>query len=87
MTDQCALDTNGNLKDASEIGFYKSETNAKAISAKSTEPRRSGRKRQADNFALYLRAEKADNDGNPIVEAPKKNPVYSTSGEARARVH
>ncbi|KAK7056101.1 Transposase-like protein [Favolaschia claudopus] len=73
MTDQCALDTNDNLKDTSEIGFYESETNAKAISAKSTELHRSGRKRQADNFALYLRAEKADNNGNPIVEAPKKS--------------
>ena len=35
MSDQCALDANGKLKDASEIDFYESESDAKAIAAKS----------------------------------------------------
>ena len=33
MTDQCTIDANGNLKDASGIVFYESESDAKAIPA------------------------------------------------------
>jgi hypothetical protein len=34
MSDQCALDANGKLKDASEIDLYESESDSKAIAAK-----------------------------------------------------
>ncbi|KAJ7817018.1 hypothetical protein B0H13DRAFT_1923190 [Mycena leptocephala] len=57
MSDQCAPDANGNLKDASEIDFYESESDTKALAAKST----------------VFAAEKADDDGNPFIDAPKRS--------------
>ncbi|KAJ6548411.1 hypothetical protein B0H19DRAFT_1237287 [Mycena capillaripes] len=36
MSGQCALDITGNLRDASEIDFYESKSDAKALPAKST---------------------------------------------------
>ncbi|KAJ7851950.1 hypothetical protein B0H14DRAFT_3451075 [Mycena olivaceomarginata] len=49
MSDQCALDANGNFKDASEIEFYDSESDAKALPAKYTELHRGTRKRGTES--------------------------------------
>ncbi|KAJ7793441.1 hypothetical protein B0H13DRAFT_2393670 [Mycena leptocephala] len=67
MTDQCARDANGNLKDASEIDFHDSESDTKALPPKSTELRRGTRERDTNKLAQSLAAEKTDDDGNPFV--------------------
>ncbi|KAJ7877433.1 hypothetical protein B0H14DRAFT_3783555 [Mycena olivaceomarginata] len=67
MADQCALGTSGTLLDASDIPFYESESDEKALPAVSSElpQRRSTRKRKTDRMTQYLAAEKADDDGQP----------------------
>ncbi|KAJ6609173.1 hypothetical protein B0H10DRAFT_2194010 [Mycena sp. CBHHK59/15] len=67
---QCARDSDGNLKDASEIEFYESESDDKPMPAVSNEgPTRriSTRKRHTDKLTESLAAEHADDDGNPEV--------------------
>ncbi|KAJ6569196.1 hypothetical protein B0H19DRAFT_1065962 [Mycena capillaripes] len=67
MSDQCALDATGNLRDASEIDFYESESDAKALPAKSTGDgdgtvrgtdgrRNDGRARRRDGAQPYVGA-------------------------------
>ncbi|KAJ6491224.1 hypothetical protein DFH09DRAFT_1105053 [Mycena vulgaris] len=73
MSDQCARDANGNLKDASDIDFYGSESDTKALPQKTTELRRGTRKRDTDKLAKSLAAEKADDDGNPLIEGTKRS--------------
>ncbi|KAJ6603821.1 hypothetical protein B0H10DRAFT_2314925 [Mycena sp. CBHHK59/15] len=85
MTDQCALDANGNLRDASEIDFYESESDTKALPAKSgvnltqtIELRRGTRKRETDKLTKSLKAQKADDDGNPFIDRPKRTRATTT---------
>ncbi|KAJ7701611.1 hypothetical protein B0H14DRAFT_3649922 [Mycena olivaceomarginata] len=56
-----------------DIEFYESESDTKAIPAKSTGLRRGTRKRETDKLTESLAAEKADDDGNPFFEGPKKS--------------
>ncbi|KAJ6608864.1 hypothetical protein B0H10DRAFT_1955084 [Mycena sp. CBHHK59/15] len=73
MSDQCARNANGNLKDASEIEFYESESDAKPLPTKLTKLHHGTRKRDTDKLAQSLAAEKANNDGNPFIEGPKRS--------------
>ncbi|KAJ7135710.1 hypothetical protein C8R44DRAFT_952191 [Mycena epipterygia] len=78
--------------DASEIEFYNSESDEKALPAVSTEGpiRRSTRKRQTDKLTAILAAEHADEDGNPQTKhvprvgaprAPRVKTVPETPSE------
>ncbi|KAK7007663.1 ribonuclease H-like domain-containing protein [Favolaschia claudopus] len=94
MSDQCALDKNGSLKDASEIDFYNSESDERPTEPSSAPagPRRSFRKRDTTKLTLYLEAQKADDDGNPKAapktkistapRAPRTKQVPETAAEA-----
>ncbi|KAJ7440565.1 hypothetical protein B0H11DRAFT_2252899 [Mycena galericulata] len=83
MSDQCAQDSDGNLKDASEITFYESESDEKALPAVPSGPLRRGiRKRNTDKLAEGLMAENADEDGNPQM---KRAPRGSTARAARVQ--
>ncbi|KAJ7081954.1 hypothetical protein C8R44DRAFT_992262 [Mycena epipterygia] len=92
MSVQCAHDDDGHLKDASEIEFYNSESDEKALPAVSNEGpiRRSTRKRQTDKLTAILAAEHADEDGNPQTKhvprvgaprAPRVKTVPETPSE------
>ncbi|KAJ7909897.1 hypothetical protein B0H13DRAFT_2329947 [Mycena leptocephala] len=85
MSDQCALDANGKLKDASQIDVYESESDTRAIAAKSTGLRRDTRKRDTDKLAQSLAAQKADGDGIHSLAAPKIA-HKSSSVEGRSRI-
>ncbi|KAJ6582858.1 hypothetical protein B0H10DRAFT_1962360 [Mycena sp. CBHHK59/15] len=78
---QCAWDSGGNLKDASEIEFYNSESDDKPIPAASSATRRSTRKRQTDKLTKSLAAEHAGEDGNPQL---KRAPAAPHAGAPRA---
>ncbi|KAJ7903168.1 hypothetical protein B0H13DRAFT_1882230 [Mycena leptocephala] len=78
MSDQCTLDANGNLRDASEIDLYESESDTKALPAKSRELRWGTRKRETDKLTDSLKAQKADDDGNPFVDRPKRAKATTT---------
>ncbi|KAJ6609421.1 hypothetical protein B0H10DRAFT_477745 [Mycena sp. CBHHK59/15] len=78
---QCARDSDGNLKDASEIEFYNSESDDKLIPAASSATRRSTRKRQSDKLTESLAAEHADADGHPQM---KRAPAAPRAGASRA---
>ncbi|KAF7344637.1 hypothetical protein MVEN_01623900 [Mycena venus] len=78
---QCAWDSDGNLKDASEIELYSSESDDKPIPTAQTATRRSTRKRQTDKLTEGLTAEHADADGNPQT---KRAPVAPRAGAPRA---
>ncbi|KAK6977279.1 Transposase-like protein [Favolaschia claudopus] len=76
MSDQCALDKNGGLKDASEIDFYNSESDERPTApSTAAAPRRSFRKRDTTKLTLYLEAQKADDDGNPKAAPKTKAPT------------
>ncbi|KAJ7429252.1 hypothetical protein B0H11DRAFT_2266386 [Mycena galericulata] len=79
MSDQCALNADGSLRDASEIDFYESESDTKTLPASSAELRRGTWKRDTDRLAESLAAQKADDDGNPFVEVPKRRARASTA--------
>ncbi|KAJ7795736.1 hypothetical protein B0H13DRAFT_1934835 [Mycena leptocephala] len=89
---QCARDSDGNLRDASEIEFYMSESDDKPIQAASRVGpiRRSTRKRHTDKLTESLAAEHADEDGNPQMKrasgagaarAPRAKRVLETQSE------
>ncbi|KAJ7495644.1 hypothetical protein B0H11DRAFT_1910397 [Mycena galericulata] len=83
MSDQCAQDSDGNLKDASKITFYESESDEKALPAVPSGPLRRGiRKRNTDKLAEGLTAENADEDGNPQM---KRAPRAGTARAARVQ--
>ncbi|KAJ7508008.1 hypothetical protein B0H11DRAFT_1902322 [Mycena galericulata] len=83
MSDQCAQDSDGNLKDASEITFYESESDEKALPAVPSGPLHRGiRKRNTDKLVEGLTAENADEDGNPQM---KRAPRASTARAARVQ--
>ncbi|KAK7001098.1 hypothetical protein R3P38DRAFT_2796132 [Favolaschia claudopus] len=77
MSVQCALDKDGNLKDASEIEFYNSESDEKptAPPAGTAAPRRGLRKRKTDRLTLGLKAQQADDDGNSKPVPTTKRPA------------
>ncbi|KAJ6603540.1 hypothetical protein DFH09DRAFT_1301326 [Mycena vulgaris] len=62
MSDQCALDANGNLREAEDIEFY----------ASSLTPKPCLQHRAAANFVTSLADQKADDDGNPFIKAPRR---------------
>ncbi|KAJ7938819.1 hypothetical protein B0H13DRAFT_1851401 [Mycena leptocephala] len=80
MAHQCALDETGSLKDASDVVFYESESDEKALPAvPSDQPqRRSSRKRQTDRLTESLAAQHADDDGNaPVPYVPRTRATNS----------
>ncbi|KAJ7844559.1 hypothetical protein B0H13DRAFT_1908819 [Mycena leptocephala] len=81
MANQCALDANGALLDASDIQFYQSESDEKALPVVSSEPpqRRSTRKRKTDRLTESLAAEKVDDDGQPLApRVPRARATVTT---------
>ncbi|KAJ7936410.1 hypothetical protein B0H13DRAFT_1853473 [Mycena leptocephala] len=82
MSEQCARDSNGNLKDATDITFYESESDEKALPPVSgaVPSRRSTRTRNTEKLTTSLAAEKADDDGN----APAQR--RSNAGAPRPRI-
>ncbi|KAJ7729600.1 hypothetical protein B0H16DRAFT_1734162 [Mycena metata] len=63
MSDQCALNSSGQLKDASDLDFYDSESDEKALP-----PVPSALAKGSQTvFTEYLAAENADEDGNPLM--------------------
>ncbi|KAJ7808621.1 hypothetical protein B0H13DRAFT_2385778 [Mycena leptocephala] len=85
MSDQCALDSGGQLKDASDIDFYDSESDEKALPRAPPDdaPRRSSRKRLTDKLTESLAAENADEDGNPLM---KRAPRASAARVERVKI-
>ncbi|KAJ6586480.1 hypothetical protein DFH09DRAFT_1274914 [Mycena vulgaris] len=83
MSDQCARDSAGNLLDASQIDFYESESDEKALPAVIVPPRRGDRKRRTDKLAASLLVEQEDKDGHaPVRRAPRATRTTSTRVKA-----
>ncbi|KAJ7907502.1 hypothetical protein B0H13DRAFT_1879547 [Mycena leptocephala] len=87
MSPQCARDADGNLKDASEIEFYDSESDDKPLPAVQGGPvRRSTRRRQTDRLTESLAAENADEDGNPQMKRAPRAPCAGAPRAPRTKI-
>ncbi|KAF8209399.1 hypothetical protein K438DRAFT_1960392 [Mycena galopus ATCC 62051] len=68
MFDQPARDANGNLRDAADTEFYKTESDVRPLPTRSAGKTPSRRAQRAnEKLTKYLATEKANNDGNPFI--------------------
>ncbi|KAF8144480.1 hypothetical protein K438DRAFT_1782764 [Mycena galopus ATCC 62051] len=84
MSDQCARDSNGNLKDATDITFYESESDEKPLPSVSgmVLSRCSARTRNTNRFTKSLAAQKADmTETLPFSVVPMRHIPESPSDE------